>query len=354
MDFSNEKITLVQPDDWHLHLRDGHILNAVLASTARVFRRAIIMPNLLPPVTTVEAAIKYRRRILAAIPEGISFTPLMTIYLTDDLSPDVIELGHKEGVFFGAKLYPANSTTNSADGVTDLQAITPLLETMERIGLPLLIHGEVTDPDVDIFDREAIFIEQKLIPLLSRHSSLKVVLEHITTEQAVQFVETCSSNLAATITPHHLHFNRNAMFDGGLRSDFYCLPVAKRERHRIALRKAATSGKSCFFLGTDSAPHLRSYKESSCGCAGIFNASVALESYAEVFDEEGVLDRLEAFSSIFGPDFYGLPINKNSITLEKRPRVVPDFLEVRKADNSVEKILQFHAGETLNWSIASN
>ena len=351
LNLSNEQITIRQPDDWHLHLRDGAVLEAVVGSTTRVFRRAVVMPNLKPPITTVEAAVSYRKKILEATPEHISFTPLMTIYLTDHLSLRVLEDGYKGGVFFGAKLYPANSTTNSSEGVTELREIYHLLEKMESIGMPLLIHGEVTDLDIDIFDREAVFIERYLKPLISHFPLLKVVLEHITTEQAVQFVENSNSNIAATITPHHLHINRNAMFSGGLRSDFYCLPVAKRERHRLALRRAATSGKPCFFLGTDSAPHLRASKESSCGCAGIFNAPVALESYAEVFDQEGAMDRLEAFSSLYGPRFYGLTPNTNSIVLVKRPNVVPEFLEVRTRDNSVEKLIPFHAGETLSWSV---
>ncbi len=352
MILSHSKITLRQPDDWHLHLRDGKILEKIITSTTRVFRRAVVMPNLVPPVISVEDVINYKKRILAAVPKGISFTPLMTIYLTDSIPPDVLEYGYNNGIVFAAKLYPANSTTNSSQGVTDLRKITPVFETMERIGLPLLIHGEVTDKEVDIFDREAVFIERNLLPLLDRHPSLRIVLEHITTEDAVKFVENSGPNVAATITPHHLHINRNAMFNGGLRSDFYCLPVAKRERHRIALRKAATSGKPCFFLGTDSAPHLRAFKENSCGCAGIFNAPIALESYAEVFDQENSLDRLESFASIYGPKFYGLPINSNFITLRRIPQVVPDFVEVKTSDNSVEQILLFHAGETLGWSIA--
>jgi len=351
LNLSTEQITMRQPDDWHLHLREGPMMHAVVGLTARVFHRAVVMPNLQPPITSIDAAVNYRKHILSAVPEGIPFKPLMTIYLKDNLSPEVLECGHEQGIFFAAKLYPANSTTNSSEGVTDIKAISSLLETMERIGMPLLIHGEVTDSDIDIFDREEIFIERNLIPLLSRYPLLKVVLEHITTEQAVHFVETSTSNLAATITPHHLHINRNAMFTGGLRSDFYCLPVAKRERHRLALRRAVISGKPCFFLGTDSAPHSRSSKESSCGCAGIFNAPVALQSYAEVFDQEGRLDRLENFASVFGPKFYGLPVNSHSITLAKLPHVVPHFVEVKQANNLIEKILPFHAGETLGWSV---
>ncbi len=347
-----QKLIIRQPDDWHVHLRDGSILEAVLSATSRVFGRAIVMPNLQPPITSVEAAKSYRERILSSLSSGADFTPLMTVFLKDGLSPDVIKQGWHEGVFTAAKLYPAHSTTNSSDGVSDLIAIDSLLETMENIDMPLLIHGEVNDPHVDIFDREEVFIERHLAPLLSRHPGLRVVLEHITTEQAVQFVEANAGKLAATITPHHLHINRNAMFLGGIRSDFYCLPVAKRERHRLALRKAATSGKKCFFLGTDSAPHTRAAKESACGCAGIFNAPNALESYAEVFDEEGALDRLEAFASVNGPSFYGLPLNKKTVTLIRQTNIVPLVFELLNKEN--EKLVPFHAGETLQWKLEEN
>ncbi len=346
-----KQIAIRRPDDWHLHLRDGDILKGVVGHTSRVFGRAVIMPNLMPPITSVDAAIQYRERIIAAVPAADSFTPLMTAYLTDDFSPNELERGYKEGVFFAAKLYPANSTTNASEGVTDLNAIDSLLETMESIRMPLLIHGEVVDPSVDIFDREAVFIDRHLIPLLKKFPDLRVVLEHITTEHAVQFVESSSANIAATITPHHLHINRNAMFLGGLRSDFYCLPVAKRERHRLALRRAAISGEPCFFLGTDSAPHLRSSKESSCGCAGIFNAPFALESYAEAFDQEGMLDRLQAFASEFGALFYGLPFNKSSITLVRDSHIVPNILEVSGQNQSVERLVPFHAGDSLRWRV---
>ncbi len=346
-----DKIILRQPDDWHVHFRDGAVLRAVVKNTASIFNRAIVMPNLQPPITSVEAAFSYRRRIMEAIPDGVIFTPLMTVYLTDDLPIDVIERGFQAGLFTAAKLYPANSTTNSSEGVSDLKEIDSILETMQKIGLPLLVHGEVVDQEVDIFDREAVFIERHLIHLLERYPALRVVMEHITTEQAVQFVEANSSRLAATITPHHLHINRNAMFAGGLRSDYFCLPVVKREHHRRALRKAATSGNSCFFLGTDSAPHLRSFKESSCGCAGIFNAPNALESYAQVFEEEGKLHKLQGFASEFGPAFYGLPLNTGSVTLVRREQVIPEFFEVNNGLGSKEKIVPFHAGETLNWSV---
>ena len=348
-----DQLILRQPDDWHLHLRDGEMLKRTVGFSARVFRRAIVMPNLSPPITTIQAAKDYRERILKSIPKGLCFTPLMTAYLTDNLSPDVLENGFLEGIFFAAKLYPANATTNSTYGVSDISLISSVLETMERIDLPLLIHGEVTDSDVDIFDREAVFIERHLEPLLKRFPKLRIVLEHITTENAVQFVESSGFRLAATITPHHLHLNRNAMFLGGLRSDFYCLPVVKRERHRLALRKAATSGKSCFFIGTDSAPHLRQNKENSCACAGIFNAPYALESYAEVFEEEGHLDRLEAFSSEYGPLFYDLPLNTNTIKLIRRTHSIPSKLQLLNDGSLNEPIVPFHAGETLNWSVHS-
>ncbi|KGG21452.1 Dihydroorotase [Prochlorococcus marinus str. SS2] len=342
-----------QPDDWHLHLRDGDILNAVVPPTAKVFRRAVVMPNLQPPITSLQAAIDYKQRIMNAIPTEVAFTPLMTVYLTDDISSEVLREGHKEGVLMAAKLYPANSTTNSSGGVTDIKNIYSIFETMEEIGLPLLIHGEVTDQDVDIFDRESVFIERYLDPLLTKFPDIRTVLEHITTDDAVQYVQASNAKLAATITPHHLHINRNAIFQDGLRSDFFCLPVAKRERHRIALRRAAISGEPCFFLGTDSAPHLRESKESACGCAGIFNAINAIESYAQVFDEEGAIERLEAFASEFGPAFYKLPLNENSITLVKKAIKIPSRFELNNADDLSNYIVPFHAGETLNWSFES-
>ena len=305
-------------------------------------------------LVNIDSAMRYRQRILDAVPNDHNFLPLMTAYLTDDMSPDVLERGKEEGVFIAAKLYPANATTNSADGVSDLNCIDPLLETMQRIGLPLLIHGEVVDPDIDIFDREAIFIERYLGDLLIRYPSLKIVLEHITTKDAVEFVQDNNSNLAATITPHHLHINRNAMFDNGFRSDFYCLPVAKREKHRLALRKAATSGKPCFFLGTDSAPHTRVFKESSCCCAGIFNAPFALQSYAQVFDEEGAMDKLENFASVYGPYFYELPLNTRFITLIKKEKYIPTSIEFKSDNQSIEKVVPFHGGESLQWSLLDN
>ena len=354
MKISDNKIILLQPDDWHLHLRDGAILRSLVPFTTRVFGRAIVMPNLRPPITTVDSARRYRERIMDAVPNGDSFTPLMTVYLTDNLSPKVLEEGKKEGVFTAAKLYPANATTNSAEGVTNIKEIYNLLEMMERLEMPLLIHGEVVDSEVDIFDREAVFIDRYLEPLLKRYPDLKVILEHITTEDAVQFVEANMNNLAATITPHHLHLNRNSMFQGGLRSDYYCLPIVKREKHRLALRKAATSGKSCFFIGTDSAPHTRQFKESSCSCAGIFNASHALQSYAQVFEEEGKISELENFCSIYGPEFYGLPKNNKFVTLIKKKEYIPDSFELLSENKLKEKIVPFHSGEMLTWSLLDN
>jgi len=340
------RITIRRPDDWHVHLRDGAMLEAVAPYTARQFARAIIMPNLSPPVTSAAQAAAYRDRIMAALPAGSDFTPLMTCYLTDDADADDLASGHAAGIFTAAKLYPANATTNSAHGVTDVAHIMPVLERMQDIGMPLLVHGEVTDGEIDIFDREAVFIERVLEKLIAALPGLKVVFEHITTEQAVQFVDSAGANIAATITPHHLHINRNAMFAGGIRPHAYCLPVAKRERHRLALRKAATSGSPKYFLGTDSAPHEIHAKLSACGCAGIFNAPYALESYAAVFDEEGALDRLEGFASVHGANFYGLPVNEAMISLERSDFDVPDDIETAGA-----KLVPFHAGSALNWRI---
>ena len=355
------RLTIRRPDDWHVHLRDEAMLQAVVAHTARQFARAIVMPNLRPPVTTVAAAEAYRERIRSALrisggdALAASFTPLMTAYLTETLPPSELEQGFAEGVFTAAKLYPAGATTNSDAGVRDPLNITASLETMERIGMPLLIHGEVTDPAVDIFDREAVFIERHLQPLLLRHPGLKVVLEHITTADAAAFVADGPATLAATITPHHLHINRNALFQGGLRPDFYCLPVAKRERHRLALRAAATSGSTKFFLGTDSAPHPRHAKEAACGCAGIYNAPFALESYLQVFEDEGALDRFEAFASEHGPRFYGLPLNEGTISLERisddASDPVPATLELADGTDTPTRLVPFHAGERLSWRL---
>lgn len=339
-------LNIRRPDDWHVHLRDGAVMRSVVPFTARQFARAIVMPNLSPPVTTAEAGAAYRDRILAAVPEGISFTPLITAYLTDATDGADLVRGFQEGVFTAAKMYPAHATTGSAHGVTDIANIMPALEQMASAGMPLLIHGEVTDSHVDIFDREAVFIERTLSNLVRDLPELRIVFEHITTADAVAFVDASGPNVGATITPQHLHINRNAMFAGGIRPHAYCLPVAKREVHRLALRKAATSGDAKYFLGTDSAPHDRTAKESACGCAGIFNAPYALESYAAVFDEENALDRFEAFASLNGPRFYGLPLNEERVTLERKPNPVPEQMDL--GGNS---FIPFHAGETLGWTL---
>ena len=341
-----DTLTLRRPDDWHVHLRDGDMLTDVVNYTARQFARAIIMPNLKPPVTTVKAGKAYRDRILAAVDPALNFTPLMTAYLTDTMDPADMTRGHAEGVFTAAKLYPANATTNSAHGVTDIQGIYPVLEAMQACGMPLLVHGEVTHSGVDIFDREAVFIDDVLSKVIADMPGLKVVFEHITTQEAADFVTEASDNVAATITPHHLHINRNAIFDGGIRPHMYCLPIAKREKHRLALRKAATSGSKKFFLGTDTAPHVIGAKESACGCAGIFNAPYAIESYAAIFDEDGALDKLEGFASLHGPKFYGLPVNEERITLVRGGDKVPERLNVTGTE-----IIPFHAGERLGWKL---
>jgi dihydroorotase len=343
---SEKRLTLRRPDDWHVHLRDGAMMAAVLPLTAHQFARAIVMPNLVPPVTTVAAAEAYRGRILEALPKGARFTPLMTCYLTDDTDPAEIEQGHRSGVFSAAKLYPAKATTNSAFGITDIAKTYPVLERMAVLGMPLLIHGEVTDPEVDVFDREAAFIERVLAPLIARIPALKIVLEHITTTEAVEFVRGASPSLAATITAHHLIINRNAIFAGGLRPHMYCLPIAKREPHRLALRRAAASGNAKFFLGTDTAPHPVRDKEADCGCAGIFTAPAALELYAQVFAEESALDRFEAFASLNGPRFYGLAPNEERVTLVNRPWRIP--AEVRAGDGAIKPFL---AGEEIGWHL---
>ena len=338
---ASQTLTIRRPDDWHLHLRDGEMLRKVAPYSARQFARAIIMPNLVPPITTVAAAEAYRERIVAAA--GAEFTPLMTCYLTDETNPDELANGFEGRVWVAAKLYPAGATTNSASGVTDIRNIYPALERMEQIGMVFCVHGEVTDPDVDVFDREAVFIDRVLEPLSTDFPELKIVLEHVTTEEAVQFVEASGPTIAATVTPQHLMINRNAIFAGGLRPHAYCLPVAKREKHRLAVRRAATSGSAKFFLGTDSAPQSREAKESACGCAGIFNAPFALEAYATVFEEEGALGHLEAFAAMSGPDFYGLPLNEGTITLERAEVTVPD---------EIDGIVPFLAGQTLSWQAA--
>jgi dihydroorotase len=338
-----DRITIRRPDDWHVHLRDGAMLEAVAPWTARQFGRAIVMPNLVPPVTTAAAAEAYRERILAAAGDA-GFTPLMTCYLTDAADPRELAAGHASGAWVAAKLYPANATTNSAHGVTDIANIYPALEEMQRIGMPLLIHGEVTDPEVDVFDREKVFIDRTFSRLVRDFPELKMVFEHITTAEAADFVLACGPSVAATVTPQHLHINRNAVFAGGLRPHAYCLPVAKREEHRLAVRRAATSGSPKFFLGTDSAPHAVEKKEADCGCAGIFNAPFALESYAAVFEEEGKLEHFEAFASENGPRFYGLPLNEERVVLERAEIEVPQRMPAAGSF-----VMPFHASETLRW-----
>jgi dihydroorotase len=305
------------------------------------------MPNLKPPVTTVAAGRAYRDRIMAAVDPSLGFTPLMTAYLTDDMDPEEMRRGKLEGVFTAAKMYPANATTNSAHGVTDVKNIHEVLDVMEDVGMPLLVHGEVTHKDVDIFDREAVFIDEVMVGLIKEHPGLKVVFEHITTQEAADFVMEAGDTVAATITPHHLRYNRNAIFDGGIRPHYYCLPIAKREKHRLALRKAATSGSPKFFLGTDTAPHAVGAKESACGCAGVFNAPYAMESYALTFEEEGALDKLEKFASLNGPKFYGLPLNEGTMTLTKKDQQVPERFTLSETD-----IIPFHAGEVLGWTVS--
>lgn len=329
------KLVIRRPDDWHLHLRDGAMLAAVLPHTAATFGRAIVMPNLVPPVTDVASAVAYRRRILDALPEGARFEPLMTCYLTDTIDVDEVRRGFAEGAFVAAKLYPAGATTNSDSGVTNINRITKVLEAMAAMDMPLLVHGEVTDSAIDVFDREAVFIDRVLDPVRRRLPELRVVFEHVTTRDAVDYVASQEKGLAATITPHHLVLNRNALFDGGLRPHMYCLPVAKREAHRVALRAAATSGDRRFFLGTDSAPHAIGEKESDCGCAGIFCAPTAMATYARVFEEEGALDRLEAFASINGPTFYGLAPNEDRIELRRDASSAEDWPDVAVGDEAV-------------------
>ncbi len=335
-----DTITIRRPDDWHVHLRDGEMLRLVAPYTARQFARAIVMPNLVPPVTSVAQASAYRDRISAAA--GPDFTPLMTCYLTDDADPDELARGHAEKMWVAAKLYPAGATTNSASGVTNLARIRPALARMEAIGMPLLVHGEVTAPEIDVFDREAVFIDRVLIGLVRDFPALKIVFEHITTRQAAQFVADAPATVAATITPHHLLLNRNALFAGGLRPHAYCLPLVKREEHRLAVRAAAVSGSPKYFLGTDSAPHDIAAKQSGCGCAGLFNAPFALEAYAKVFDEEGALDRLEAFASGHGLAFYGLSPNAGTVTLRRGEAPVPD---------RIGDVVPFGAGASFGWKL---
>jgi dihydroorotase len=338
-----QELTITRPDDWHLHLRDGDMLKAVLPDTARQFSRAIVMPNLKPPVRTVDEASAYRDRIMAALPDGMNFEPLMTLYLTDNTSPDEIAKAKESGFVKAVKYYPAGATTNSDSGVSDILKVTDALEAMQSVGLPLLLHGEVTSSDIDMFDREAVFIDSILKPLIDKMPSLRIVLEHITTKQAAEFVTNAPEHIGATLTPQHLLYNRNAMFQGGIRPHYYCLPILKRENHREALVAAATSGNKKFFLGTDSAPHVTGAKEASCGCAGIYSAHAAIEFYAEAFEKANALDKLEAFASHFGPDFYGLPRNTETITLVKEEHTVPA--------THPGGVTPLRANETLSWKM---
>jgi dihydroorotase len=342
-----DRLTLAKPDDWHLHLRDGAALASVIGDSARCFARAIVMPNLKPAVRTTQQALHYRDRILGVLPDGAAFEPLMTLYLTDDTPPEEIARAKLSGRVFGVKLYPAGATTHSDEGVTRLSRCFHTLEKMESVGMPLLVHGESTDPAIDVFDREKAFLEEVLGPTLQRFPSLKVVLEHITTRDAVQFVEVTGDNVAATITAHHLLMNRNALFMGGIRPHHYCLPVLKREEHREALVEAATSGNAKFFLGTDSAPHARDAKEAACGCAGIYTAHAAIELYATAFEEAGALDKLEAFASRHGPAFYGLPVNEETITLVREEWTVPEEIPFGSG-----RLVPLRAGETVPWKLA--
>ncbi|MHB8315126.1 MAG: dihydroorotase [Acidithiobacillus ferrivorans] len=341
-----KRLTLIRPDDWHLHLRDGAMMAAALPDTARRFARAIVMPNLQPPITTVDLARAYRERILAALPENMHFEPLMTLYLTDNMPESEIAKAKNSGFVRAVKYYPTGATTHSEHGVTDLKRAYSVLAAMEKQDLPLLLHGEVTDPTVDVFDREAVFIDRHLMPLTRDFPGLRMVLEHITTHAAVDFVRQAPDNVAATITAHHLLLNRNALFEGGLRPHYYCLPLLKRETQRAALVAAATSGNPKFFLGTDSAPHPRHAKESACGCAGIYSAHAAMELYAEIFERAGALDRLEAFASFHGPDFYRLPRNRDTLTLERRSWTVPEELHFGQ-----DTVVPLRAGKTMAWAV---
>ena len=341
-----QQLTLIRPDDWHLHLRDGALMQSVVQDTARQFARAIVMPNLRPPVTTTAQAQAYRERILAALPAGSRFEPLMTLYLTDNTAAEEIRRARQSGMIHAVKLYPAGATTNSDAGVTDIRRTYPALEEMQRCGMPLLVHGETTDNSVDVFDREAVFIARTMIPLLQDLPQLRVVFEHITTRDALQFVQSAPEHIAATITVHHLLYNRNAMFSGGMRPHYYCLPVLKREVHREELGKAAISGNPKFFLGTDSAPHAQHTKENACGCAGIYTAHAAIELYAEAFEQLGALDKLEGFASCYGADYYRLPRNSGKITLRKESWQVPDSLAFGE-----HRLVPLRAGEKVTWKI---
>jgi dihydroorotase len=346
-----DRITIRKPDDWHLHVRDGAMLKAVLPLTAKHFGRAILMPNLVPPVRTSADAVAYRNRVLAALPQGSTFKPLMMCYLTDDTDPDDVERGFKEGVFTGVKFYPAHATTNSAAGVTDFAKVRRVLERMQKIDMPFLIHGEEVDPAVDVFDREAVFIERRLSQWVKEFPRLRVTLEHLSSKQGVDFVRGATPQVAGTITPHHLELTRTDWLGSGQKPHMYCMPVVKTEKDRLALRQAAASGEACFFLGTDSAPHPAAKKHAVTGAAGVFNAPVAIESYAKVFDEEGALDKLEAFASLNGPKHYRLPANEETITLERSPWTVP---EEAKVEGPEERVLVYHGGETMAWRVVEN
>ena len=341
-----QQLTITRPDDWHLHLRDGALMQSVLPDTARQFARAIVMPNLRPPVTTTALALEYRQRILAALPAGMKFEPLMTLYLTDNTSAEEIRKAKASGVVHAVKLYPAGATTNSDAGVTDIRNTYAALEEMQRCGMPLLVHGEVTDSNIDIFDREAVFIARVMQPLLKDLPELRVVFEHITTQDAAQFVASAPATLAATLTPQHLLYNRNALLAGGIRPHYYCLPILKRETHRVALVKAVTSGNKKFFLGTDSAPHAQHTKEAACGCAGCYTAHSAIELYAQAFEAAGALDKLEAFASFYGADYYGLPRNTDTVTLRRESWQVPDSIGFGE-----HRLVPLRAGEAMQWKL---
>jgi dihydroorotase len=346
-----KQITIRKPDDWHLHARDGAMLKAVLPFTAKHFGRAILMPNLVPPVRTTADATAYRTRVLAALPEGATFKPLLTCYLTDDTNPDDVERGFKEGVFAGVKLYPAHATTNSSAGVTDFAKVRRVLERMQKIDMPFLIHGEEVAPDVDVFDREAVFIERRLRNWVSEFPGLRIILEHLSSKEGVEFVRASAPQVAGTITAHHMELNRNDWLGAGLKPQMYCMPVVKTEKDRLALRQAAASGEACFFLGTDSAPHPAAKKLAANGAAGVFSSPVAIETYAKIFDEEDALDKLEAFASLNGPRHYRLPPNEETITLERSRWTAPEDVKV---DGPDERVLVYHGGETIEWRVVSN
>ncbi len=347
-----DRITIRKPDDWHLHVRDGEMLNSVMHFTARNFGRAIIMPNLVPPVTTIKDAIAYRERVMAALPEGSSFEPLMTCYMTDETDPDEIEQGFGDGIFTGVKLYPVGATTNSAYGVTDFEKIRPVLARMEKIGMRLLIHGEeAADPSVDVFDREAVFIDRRLIPMTKDYPGLRIILEHLSSKIGVDYVRSAAPQVGGTITPYHMLLNRTDMLGSGIRPYYYCMPIVKRERDRLAVLEAATSGEACYFLGTDSAPHPVADKLAQCGCAGLFNAPVAIETYANTFDQAGALDKLEAFASLNGPAHYGLPANEETITLERQSWTAPEEITV---PGPAEHAIIYRGGETIEWRVVAD